>query len=267
MLNNLLATIFYKVDVTLLEPIRGPQEVGWYSTGYKYIDAYNIVPSLFTFALFPVLSRQAQADPGALRRSYTLGVKLLSAIALPLAVVTSALAPVLVGVLGGAEYLPQGATALAILVWSIPFGWINSLTNYVLIALGQQRALTRAFAAAVIFNVVLNLALLPRYGFAAAAAVTIASEFFEGLAFYRYLRRSMGRVPWVGVLGRLWLSGGLMAAVTFGLWLVQPVLALGAGLGVYTLSLAVLRPFTPDERDVLAGILPERLRRRVRQAA
>jgi O-antigen/teichoic acid export membrane protein len=267
MLNNLLATIFYKVDVALLEPIRGPQEVGWYSTGYKYIDAYNIVPSLFTFALFPVLSRQANQDREALRRSYMLAVKLLSAMALPLAVFTAALAPLLVGLLGGAEYLPYGATALAILAWSIPFGWINSLTNYVLIALGQQRSLTRAFAVAVLFNVTLNLLLLPGYGFAAAAAVTIASEFIEGLAFYRYLRRSLGPVPWVSVLGRLWLGAGLMAASTYGLWPVQPALALGAGLVLYVLVVVGLRAFTADERAILAGILPERLRRRARQPA
>ena len=39
MLNNLLATLFFKVDVTLLEPLRGPREVGWYSTGYKFLDS------------------------------------------------------------------------------------------------------------------------------------------------------------------------------------------------------------------------------------
>ncbi|MCC7358185.1 MAG: oligosaccharide flippase family protein [Anaerolineales bacterium] len=261
MLNNLLATLFFKVDVTLLEPVRGPTEVGWYSTGYKYIDAFNTIPSLFTFALFPVLSRQAANDPGALRRSYLLAVKLLVMVALPVAVVTAALATPLVGLLGGAEYLPQGALALAILVWSIPFGWVNSITNYVLIALGQQRALTRAFAVSLVFNVAFNLALLPRYGFAAAAAVTIASEVIEGLLFYRYFRRSAGPVAWLSVLGRLWLAAAGMGAVTLLVWPVQPGLALLAGLVVYAGALAALRPFGPGELALLRGILPERWRR------
>jgi O-antigen/teichoic acid export membrane protein len=263
MLNSLLATLFFKVDVTLLEPIRGTTEVGWYSTGYKFVDALNVVPSLFTFALFPVMARQAREDRLALRRSYTLAIKLLVAVALPLAVVTAFCAQFLVGLLGGAEYLPYGGVALAILIWSIPFGWVNSVTNYLLISLDQQHGLTRAFGISLVFNVVLNLLLLPRYGFAAAAAITIASELFEGALFYIYLRRSLGSVPWLAVFWRLWVGGAGMALVTYFLWPWQPLAALAAGLAAYAVSLFLLRPFDTDERAILAGILPARFRPRI----
>ncbi len=263
MLNNLLATLFFKVDVTLLEPIRGTRQVGWYSAGYKFVDAFNLVPSLFTFALFPVMSRQAHEDKAALRRSYTLAIKLLVGVALPLALVTTAAAPLLVGILGGSAYLPFGAQALAILIWSIPFGWINSVTNYVLIALGQQRGLTRAFAISLVFNVVLNLLLLPRYGFQAAAAITIASELFEGALFYVYLRPSLGGLTWLLTLWRLWIAGGVMGALALAVWQVNPYLAALAGLAGYGASLFLLRPFDAAETAVLTGILPARLRRRL----
>lgn len=262
MLNNLLATLFFKVDVTLLEPLRGPREVGWYSTGYKFLDAYNIVPSLFTFALFPVMSRQAQATAGktALQRSYVLAIKLLVAVALPLSVLTTFLAPTMIGLLGGAAYLPDGAIALALMVWSMPFGWINSVTNYVLIALEQQRGLTRAFAVALVFNVVFNLLLIPRYGYAAAAVVTIASEIFEGMAFYWYVRRSLGPIAWVSILWRPWVCALGMAGVMFGLWVIHPLIALVVGPVVYVVSLTGMKTFTPEEQGILWQILPERMR-------
>jgi O-antigen/teichoic acid export membrane protein len=264
MLNNLLATLFFKVDVTLLEPIRGNTQVGWYSAGYKFVDAFNLVPSLFTFALFPVMSRQAHEDKPALNRSYTLAIKLLVLVALPLALAVTAAAPLLVGVLGGSAYLPYGAVALAILMWSIPFGWINSVTNYVLIALGQQRGLSWAFAVSLVFNVVMNLLFLPRFGFQAAAVITIASELFEGALFYRYLRRSLGARPWPLALWRLWVAGGAMGLLALLLWPVNPYLAALAGLLVYGVGLRVMRPFTRDEEAILAGILPGRLRRALR---
>ena len=264
MLNNLLATLFFKVDVTLLEPIQGTTQVGWYSTGYKFIDAFNLVPSLFTFALFPVMARQAHEDRPALRRSYTLAIKLLVGVALPLAMVITAAAPLLVGILGGSAYLPYGAVALAILVWSIPFGWINSVTNYVLIALGQQRGLTRAFAISLVFNIVLNLLLLPRYGFQAAAAITIVSELFEGALFYVYLRSSLGSAAWPAALWQLWVSGAAMVGVALAVWHINPYLAAVVGLAAYGLCVVVLRPFNAEEETLLAGIMPASLRRLLR---
>jgi len=264
MLNNLLATLFFKVDVTLLEPIRGTREVGWYSTAYKFLDAYNIIPSLFTFALFPVMSRQARDPEGkaALQRSYALAIKLMVAIALPLAAVTAFLAPIMIGLLGGQEYLP-GALALAIMVWSIPFGWINSVTNYLLIALDLQRGLTRAFAISLAFNVIANLIFLPHYGYPAAAAITIASEIFEGAAFYWYLRQGLGPIPWLNLFWRLALSAAAMTGVTYVLWGVQPLLALLAGLGIYGAGITFLGAFTAEEQAVLIGILPTSLRHKL----
>jgi O-antigen/teichoic acid export membrane protein len=268
MVNNLLAGLFFKVDVALLEPIRnarqsglGSREVGWYSTAYKYVEAYNLVPSLFTFALFPVMSRQAAGDRPALARGYALAVKLLFGAALPLAAMTTFLAHTMIGLLGGNDFLPHGAIALQLMVWSIPFGWINSLTNYLLIALGQQRALTRAFLVGLGFNVIANLIFLPRYGYPAAAIISILSEIVEGIPFYLALRRSLAPVPWARLLWKPMAAAAAMAGLMAGLWPWQPLLALGLGPAVYIGLLAGLRLFDPEEWATLVEILPRRLRR------
>lgn len=260
MLNNLLATLFYKVDVTLLEPLRGPREVGWYSAGYRFLDAFNIVPALFTFALFPLMARQAhQAESRpTLKNNYLFAVKLLETVALPLAVLSTFLAPTLVNVLGGEAFLPQGAVALAVMVWSIPFGWINSVTNYLLISLEQQRGLTRAFFWALMFNVATNLLFIPQFGFTAAAATTIASEIFEGALFYVLVRASLGNINWLGALWKPWASAGGMALITFVLWGVHPALAVAAGGAVFISGIIGLQAFSETERATLRQLLPKR---------
>ncbi len=251
MLNHLLATLFFKVDVPLLQALQGPTVVGWYSTAYKWIDALNIIPAYSTMALFPVMSRQATEDKAALMRSTRFAVKFLVMIALPIAVLTTFLAPFLVLVLGGQAYLPHAAIALQIMIWSIPFGWINSIVNYILIALGQQSKLTRAFVIGLTFNISANLILIPRFSFVAAAVVTILSELVEGLVFMIYLERSLGSIQWIRLLWRLFASAGAMLIVMALAWPLHPIVALIAGPIVYLGGLLVLRVIGPEEKRVL----------------
>lgn len=258
MLNHLLATLFFKIDVPLLQSIQGSTVVGLYSAAYKWVDALNIIPAYSTIALFPVMSRQADEDKGRLLHSYRIGIRLLVALALPLAVVTTFLAPALMLILGGEAFLPHSAIALQIMIWSIPFGWINSITNYVLIAAGLQSKLTRAFAIGLAFNVVANLILIPRYSYVAAALVTILSELVEGFAFYYFLEKSLGSVYWIRMLWRLFASAGAMAAAIWALWPVSGVLAIGVGLVVYGAGVRGLKAFGPEERAVFARLRSER---------
>ena len=65
MLNHFLATVFFQVDIVILQALKGAEVVAQYGTAYKWLLAINIVPAFFTQALFPVISRQAKDDPGS----------------------------------------------------------------------------------------------------------------------------------------------------------------------------------------------------------
>ena len=263
MLNHLLATLFFKIDVPMIRTMRGEVEVGRYGTAYKFVDAFNIIPSFFTFALFPLMSRQATGDRPALTRTYHLAIKLMVAVALPLAVATTFLAAPMVGLLGGREFLPDGALALQLLIWSIPFGWINSVTNYLLVAIGQQRALTRAFVIAVTFNIVINAVFIPKYGFRAAAISTILSEIVVGAAFQWYVFRHLSPTPWRHLFWRMGAAALLMVTAT---WLgAQLHLLVGLMLGgsIYLAATIFLGVFAAKERNLLAELLPPTVRQHV----
>jgi O-antigen/teichoic acid export membrane protein len=268
MLNHLLATLFFKVDVPLLKALRGKEGdlvVGWYSTAYKFVDAFNIIPAFFTQSLFPAMSRQAGQSDNTLARTYVLAVKLLVMIAMPLAVATTYLAGWMIG-LFGPEFLPEGQIALMMMIWSIPVGWINSVTNYALIAANQQRALTRAFVIGLVFNVIANLLLIPLFSYQAAALITIASEIVEGSAFYFYVRRHIASVSWVGVLARPALAAGVMALVAYPFaagGLVLLLVGLGMGIAAYLVVLLISRVLDGDEAALLRPLLPGRLTSRL----
>ncbi|MBL8162620.1 MAG: flippase, partial [Anaerolineae bacterium] len=97
MINHFLATIFFQVDVVIIEAIHGARMVGQYSVAYKWVSALNVIPAFFTMALLPGMSRLAREDRPALLRTYRLAIKLLVSVALPVAVVFTALAYPLTG--------------------------------------------------------------------------------------------------------------------------------------------------------------------------
>jgi O-antigen/teichoic acid export membrane protein len=262
MLNHLFAVIFFQIDIPMMNQINGDTVVGWYNSAYKWVNAFNVIPSFFTFALFPVISRQVQSSMPDAQRTFRMSIKLMLLISLPLAAVTTLLAPIMIGILGGREFLPHGAIALQIVIWSIPIGWMNSVTNYVLIALGREKMLTRAFIFGVGFNVVANLVFLPRYGYVAASIITILSEIVLLILFARYLRPTLSKVGWLDLLKRpLAITAAMLWAMVLGSQ-VNLVLALALGLAVYPLGLWLLHVIGDDERQILGALLPREIANR-----
>jgi O-antigen/teichoic acid export membrane protein len=265
MLIHLLQTIFISIDVLLLRQLlpNGETVVGWYNSAWKWFNALQIIPSFFTLALFPIISRAIKENIDTARRMYRMSLKLMLLLALPIAALTTFAAPLLIGLLGGSEFLPQGAVALQIIIWSIPFGWLNSVTNYVLIALGMERVQPRAFAVAVSFNILFNWLLIPRYSFVAAGVITILSEVVLLVLFALFLRQRGAGVDWLRLAARPVLLTAIMLAAMWAGNQIHLLVALPLGLSVYLVGLFVLRVIEPNEREALAAILPKALTRRL----
>ena len=264
MINLLLATLFFKVAVVLLEwLLDDARVVGWYSTAYKYIDAVGLVPAYFTMAIFPIMSRYATDARDSLIRAYLMAIKMLWVIAIPGALIISAYATPLITVLGGSQYLPHAANILRIMIWYMPIGFVNSVTQYVLIALDQQRFLTRAFAIGLTFCIVANIVLINQIGYIASAYLAIASELALLIPFYIGIRRHLAPVPWLQMLWRQ-VVAALPLALLLNL-LSGPIRLAGMllGLALYLACLRWLQILDAQEQQTLARALPlEKLKRR-----
>ncbi|MGQ9517148.1 MAG: oligosaccharide flippase family protein, partial [Anaerolineae bacterium] len=268
MINHLLATVFFRIDMLLLKPMQGDRVVGYYSAAYKYIDGLNIIPAYFTLAIFPVMSRFAESARDSLKRAYIASLKFLLMVSLPIAAGTPFIARELILILGGGKFLPHSMIALQLLIGFLPFSYINSVTQYVLIALDEQRFLTKAFLIGVSFNFIAHLLFIPRFGYQAAAVITVLSEIVLLMPFYYCVRRNIGPLPWPAIVWRPALSAGVMAA---GLWLTASWnigLRLVLAAVLYISLLVLLGAFRePDMQAVLKlmpwGRLRDALRRRI----
>ena len=219
------------------------------------------MPTSFTFALFPLMSRYAHESREAMVRAYRLAVRLLVLVALPLAMALTLLAYPIGRVIGGSGYMPDSAIALQLMIWSIPLGFINSVTHYVLIALGRQRPLTLTFVIGLGFNVLANVLAIPVWGYRASALIHIVSELVLLTAFLVLLRRDLPPVPWLRLLWRPLAAGVLMGAAGALLYGVSVYLATLVALAVYAGALWALGIAREPDVEVVRDLIPwERVR-------
>jgi len=254
MVNNLLASLFFRIDSLLLRPLAGDVALGWYNAAYRVIDGLTLIPAHFTLALFPQLARRAQIDRTALARVYRHALKLLLSLGLPISVGLALLAEPLVGLFAGPAYLPEGARALQVLIWFLPFSFVNGVTQYVLIALGRERFLTLAFLVATGFNVGANLLLIPRLGYLGAAWVTVASELVLLGPFWWAVRRelpalSLLRLAWRPALAAAGMGLALLPVVSWSWLACVPV-----GVALYAALLLVLGGIDAEDRALWARL-------------
>jgi len=261
MINQFLASAFFNLDVSLLKPIRGDQVVGYYRAAYAYLNGLNIIPAYFTQAIFPLMSRYAASARDSLLRAYVLSLRLLLIVALPITAGTPFIARGLILILGGGDYLPHSMIALQLLIGFLPLSFVNSVTQYVLIAIDQQRFLTKAFLIGVTFNVAANLIAIPLFSYKGAAVVTILSELALLIPFYHAVRRHLGPLPWVSLFWQPVVAAAVMAG-GMGLFHDLPwPLLIPVGGGVYGVVLLLIGGFRQPDMDLLLRLIPvERLR-------
>ena len=258
LVNGLLVSLFFRLDVFVIQAFRGDRALGLYDAAYKLINLVTIIPAYATLALFPAMSQRA-TDPESLRRLQRLASSLLVWIAWLIVVVTTAGSELAIRLLAGDDYLPASATLLRVLIWFAPLSFINGIAQYVLVAAGLQRRLVPAFIAAVAFNLVANLAFVPAYGTYASAAITVATEIVILLALVRATRSSVVSAISTTTLRSLWrptvvgvVSAAMAVMVATAL---NEVVAIPTVVVAFLLLSAVLNVFGEDERGVLLRAL------------
>jgi O-antigen/teichoic acid export membrane protein len=234
-----LALMSFNFDLLLLGVLQGPVAVALYSAAYKPVTVLLAVPVTYFAGLFPVLSRNWAVGPAAFDLVVRRSLKLAATFAVPIGVGGSFVAAPVLDVLFGIRYA-AAVPALQILVWSAVLVTLRGTFRQGLNAAGWAVADLRCAALATGVNVLLNLALIPAWGFIGAAVATVASEITWLLAATRAFGRHV-------IVVRLWpvliwpLGAGALMALT--MVVSQPLpwparLALGAA--VYIGALLVL---------------------------
>ncbi len=235
-----------RIDTVILAWFWLDEMVGWYSAAYAIILGIMIIPNSLNAALYPSLSRQNTQDPKSLPKTYEPILKYLFVISLPIAGGVSLVADKVVSLIYGAEFAPA-AVALSILIWSVPFAFVSEFLRYTLLVTDRERGAVWALGLAVLFGIVLNLWLIPIYGFLAAAIMVVISEVLLTILYVRQLSSDLKSVNFSDVLLKpIFATAALMIVVsTFSSSSLGLQILLGSV--TYIALIWALRVLKPDE--------------------
>ncbi|HET7855668.1 MAG TPA: flippase [Gaiellaceae bacterium] len=250
-----LSQIYFRVDTVLLALFRSSEEVGLYGAAYKFIELSQFMAAAVAVSMFPPLAAfVARGDPRA-RDLVQKSFDVLIAGAVFLFVLMLAFPEEIITVSAGPDYR-EAASALQLLAPYVLFGFVNAGLWRALLATERDRLLLATAVVVLVLNVALNLALIPEYGYKAAAVISVVSEAVI-LAPIAWAVRQDGLLPNLRY-GRLVVVAGLaMAAVAWGV----PAPAIVAGTLATALYAAILLAAPGTVNEVARSLLPA-LRRR-----
>ncbi|MEA2633476.1 MAG: hypothetical protein QOJ33_633 [Chloroflexota bacterium] len=243
-----ITTIYAQLDIVLLQLFKNFQMVGWYSAANKYIDAVAWVPQSAMGVVFPALSLLGAGDRRRLAFAYEKSFKMLALVGLPLAVGLGVMAGPIVHFTRGFE---QSIPALQILAPSVVLLFVNNAFIYTLTAINRQLDFTRLALFTLAVNLVLNLILIPAYGYLGAAAASTVTEVALFAGGWWLLRRQRLPLSIGGGGVRVLASVAVMGLVVYSVrtWPLAVVIILGAA--VYAVALIALRALNAEEWAII----------------
>ncbi|MBI4813293.1 MAG: flippase, partial [Methanobacterium sp.] len=153
--SGIFALIAFRVDMVMLEFIKGSVAVGWYSAAYRLMEALLFLPSMYTLSVYPLLSKFYVDSHQSLKVSYYKSFKYLTIISLPIVAATTLLAPDIILLIYQSSY-SESIIALQILIWALPFIFLSYVLGSTIVSVNKQVEVVKITFITMIINIGLN---------------------------------------------------------------------------------------------------------------
>jgi len=249
---GLLTLAYARLDQVLVFELAGAHAAGEYGAAYRILDSAQFLPIAVMTTMFPIISAAYPQNMGRVKTVVDAAFEYLAIASLPTLAVALAVGEPLTKLLFGAEFT-DAAVPLQIFMATFVLICIGYLVGNLVLVLDLQRRFIRYAGIALVFNVGVNLVVIPEYGFVGAAWVTFATEVLILALASRMVIRKLGFGPPVSRPLRAAAAAAVMGGGVWGLYEVGlPLgLTLAAGAVVYPLLLLAFRALIPAQLRLL----------------
>ncbi len=252
-----LSMVYFRLDVLMMEPLRGAAETGLYGACLAFFSLALLLPSSAMSAVYPRLSSAFRDSTQGYAKATLMTAKLL-----PLAMVPVALGLILFGgsllKVFGAEFA-AAAPALSLLAATLPLHALNGVFGQGLQAAKLQVAVLGLVVAVVAAHLLFNRVSIAHFGLTGAPLAMLASSLLMTLGTATIFHRRIAALRFTG----RGLLAVLAVVVPLGLALSAPATWRLAAIGAASVGFLVAASgvLSPAERHRLVAAMPKRLRR------
>lgn len=167
-----LNLIYFRVDTLILSFYKSNSDVGVYGFAFKVFELIIAFPTFFSNSVYPILIKTEKTPEEFSKhiKKYSLFLLLLSLLFFAGLIVFSPFVRFFKSDLY-ASVLP-----LRILAFSIPLFFVTNILQWVFIIKSRKKTLLFIYFISMLFNITLNIFLIPQYGYIASAVITVISE-------------------------------------------------------------------------------------------
>lgn len=253
-LNSLFGMFFFKVDTILLYILKNDVAVGIYNAAYNPLLSFGgILSGMVVSAIYPVMSKQFISSKDSLGTVTILTSKYLAIFGFPIAIICFMLADKFIELFYAGQY-SSSVIAFQILALFIPIRLVSSITGTLLTSINKQGIRTFSVFLSAIFNILLNLIMIPYLSYIGASIATVLSEVFLYFAYIHYINKYYKQLNLHKYFIKPVAASLIMGAVIFCFKEYNLFLLTLLAFTVYFIVLISLKTFTSDDKYVLKQI-------------
>ena len=249
-ISAVIVLAYFKLDTILLSILKTSADVGIYNAAYKVLENISFFPAMFVGLVMPIMSRYIFHERKKFELVADKTFKVFLVITVPLFIGTVFLAPSIIRLIGGAGFM-EAVPVLRLLAAAIIFIFFGNFFTNVIIAGSLQKKLMGILLFCAIFNVSLNLILIPRYSYIGAAVTSSLTEGLVVLLSCFIAWKNLKYFPSFSKIVPILVSGAGMALVFFYFHFLNFFLLAAAGVFVYAVLLWLFKAVSLDEVESL----------------
>jgi len=249
-----LNTVYSYLDRFILS-ILYYSDVANYTLPYTLVMSLTFLMTAYNTSIFPMFSKIFMTRADSLGYACEKSFKYLLILTVPICVGTTLLSDRIIYTIYGSSF--SGAIpVLKILVWLLVFLVVTSIGFPLLTATHRERLNMYILGVSAISNIVLNVALIPRYGaIGSSIASLITMGILNSVLILYFIRGDIRFENIIKPVIKVAVSSIVMALAIILISVNNLVLYIFMGAAVYFITFVLIGGFSKDDVDILKKIM------------